>query len=164
VIVEVGDIDSGSGDTEPYRYIKSDTASISDFGLRQRRINNSSVVDDTVAEELASAFLERYSTFARNMSLTLPFNKELIETSLPLPRAVIYTASMPLKYKYSTFKYGDGTKYSGVNHHRIDSISYSLKDASIETYIELNWGKPDITNRFEKLQFDLEQRRQAAGV
>jgi hypothetical protein len=169
VLVEGGDIDdgTGSGDTVPFRYIKSDQASIDAYGLKQARINNSSVVDSTVAEELAASYLARYKEYLRNMSLTLPFNKSKIEATLPLARATVYTDSLPLKHKYAQIKYGGGTtggKYSGTTHHRIDSLSYSLKDASIDTYVELNWGKPDVTNRFEELQFNLEQQRQAAGV
>jgi hypothetical protein len=71
---------------------------------------------------------------------------------------------MPLKHKYGEIKYGDGSKYSEINHQRINSISYSLKDSSLDTYVELNTGKPDITNRFEELEFNLDQQRQSAGV
>lgn len=164
VLIEGGDIDDGNGDTVPFRYIKTDAASVAEFGLKQKRINNSSVVDSAVADSLATSVLARDRTYLRNMALTLPFNNSLIESSNPLPRVVIEDASMYLKHKYGTFKYGDGTKYSGANHNRIDSISYSLKDASLDTYVELNYGKPDVTNRFEELAFNLSQQRQAAGV
>lgn len=169
VLIEGGDIDdgTGSGDTVPFRYIKTDQASIDCFGLKQKRVNNSSVVDSTVADRLASSVIEKYKSYLRNMSVTLPFNKSLIEDAVPLQRPVIGDDTMPLKHKYAEIQYGGGAtggKYSGTVHQRIDSIAYSLKDASLETYIELNYGKPDITNRFEELAFNLDQQRQAAGV
>ena len=167
VIVEGGDIDDGkgTGDTVPYRYIKTDTASVAAFGVKQKRISNSSVVDSTVADKLATSILAIYNTFQRNMSLTLPFNKSMIESATPLPRVVIDDNSLPVRHKYGTFKYGTtGYHYTGLTDNRIDSISYSLKDASLDTYVELNYGKPDVTDRFEELQFNLEQQRQAAGV
>ncbi|OQA56548.1 MAG: hypothetical protein BWY42_00967 [Candidatus Omnitrophica bacterium ADurb.Bin277] len=167
VHVEGGDIDdgTGTGDTVPFRYVKSDQASIDAYGLRQKRISNSSVISASIAEQLATSYMDKHKDFVRNMSLTLPFNKSLIEETLPLTRVIIDDDQLPIKRKYGTFKYGtSGYKYSGNTHHRIDSISYSLKDASLDTYVELNYGKPDVTNRFEELQFNLEQQRQAAGV
>lgn len=160
VYIEGGDI-SGV----PYRYVSSDSGSITLYGLREKRVSNSSVVDATVAATLANSILERYKTYLRNSRLTLPFNKSLIESSVPLPLAGIIKAPKLGTRQYATFKYGTGNgTYCGETTYKIESIEYTLKDVSLETRIELNEGKPDFTDQFELLQFQLEQERQDAGV
>lgn len=160
VYIEGGDVGG-----VPYRFVKSKPWSIATFGLKEKRISNSSVVDDTVAGVLADSVLNKQEMYMRNVRLDLPFNKSLIETNNPLDLVVIVDQPKLRGKKYSTFKYGAGNAgYSGETTYRIDSVDYQLKDVSIDTTIELNDGKPDITSDFELLEFELEQQRQAAGV
>lgn len=321
VIVEGGIVSSA-----PYRYLQTEDWSVTAFGLKQERFNNSSVIDATLAAKFASSILNKRANYVRNISLTLPFNKTLIESSNPLPLVAIKKATDQYTKKYGTFKYGassskplnqisngnfeDGTpptgwtlvgadavvarsttqvkigtyslaltragtdclayqtfhenfglpywngktvtagcwvwadtadvacivvddgggtggqasgfhsgdstwqwltvsttlypdsntsinlqvrtadktayfdgaivvegsecdafypgggnkKYSGELTHRLNSVEYSLKDVSLDTTVELNFGKPDIMNRFEELAFSLEQQRQSEGV
>jgi|GEM_PF-4626365 len=162
VYIEGGDIAG-----VPYRYVKSDAGSIAIYGLKEKRMSNSSVIDSTVADKLASSILSKYSTFQRNTRITLPFNIALIESAVPIPPAVVVPVSVPLKVQYGGFKYGTGAgtgKYCGDTLYKFNNIRYSLKDASLYTEIEFNEGKPDITGELETLFFELEQERQGAGV
>lgn len=150
-------------DGVPYRYIQRNQASIDLFGLKQKRFNNSSIVSEEVAQKFASSILDRYHIYLRNMRINLPLNKTLIEETTPIPLVAIHKNPKQITYKYGTFKYGEQA-YSGEQLHRIESISYQLMDLSIDTTIELNFGKPEITNEFNELDFKIEQQRQAQGV
>lgn len=160
VYIEGGDVGG-----VPFRYVKSNQSSIDAFGLKEQRLSNSSVVDNTVATVFADSVLNKRETYLRNIRLRIPFNKSLIETNNPLDLVVIVHQPKLVTKKYGTFKYGAGNAgYSGETSFRIDSIEYDLKDVSLDTSIELNEGKPDITNDFELLNFQIEQQRQAAGI
>ncbi len=171
VYIEGGDIDdgTGTGDTVPFRYVATNDASIAHYGRKEKRISNSSVVDATVAAKLASSILERYQSYQRNTRISLPFNKDLLEETIPLGNIGIVNVPKQRTKKYSQFKYGgragvDGWVYCGEPRYKIASISYELKDLSVSADVELNEGKPDVTAQFELLEFQLEQQRQAQGV
>lgn len=149
----------------PYRYTKSNAASIALFGLKEKRITNSSVIDSTVADVLATSILKKYESYVRNPSVELPFNKSKIETNNPLDLVVICDQPKLVSKKYATFKYGEGNLgYSDETKYRIESIEYELRDVSMLTTLNLNEGKPDLDNMFEALMFDIEQQRQSEGV
>lgn len=158
VIIEGGDVND-----VPYRFIKRNQSSVDLFGLHQKRYSNSSIVDQTVAEVFATSIMSRSHIYSRNIRLTLPLNKTLIESSTPLPLIAIHKNPKQITHKYGTFKYGE-QKYSGEQQHRIESIAYELKDLSVSTEIELNFGKPEINDRFKTLEFELDQQRQVQGV
>ena len=156
-------IEGGDIDGTPYRYVATNQASIDLYGLREKRISNSSVVSDTVASVFAASEFATKATYLRNTRIKLPFNKSLIESATPVPLATIIKDPEPYTRQYGTFKYGAGA-YCGETEYRISSISYFLKDASLETTVELNDGKPDLEAKFDLLDFQLEQQRQASGV
>lgn len=160
VYIEGGDIDG-----VPYRYVKANQSSIDDFGLKEARFQNSAIVTDAVGEVYADSILRKYEMYTRNVRINLPFNLSLIEENNPLDLVVIIAQPKLRTKKYGTFMYGAGNGgYTDETKYRIDSIEYSLKDVSLDTTIELNEGKPSITNDFELLQFELEQQRQSSGV
>lgn len=168
-IVNVVYVEGGDVNEVPYRFIKTSQWSIDAFGRKEKRVKNSSVVDNTVANVLADSILDRFNTYQRNVRLAIPFNKELVESSIPLGKVAIVHVPKQITKKYGQFKYGtkvggNGWTYSGEQLYKIASIEYELKDSSLFTSIELNEGKPDVTAQFELLEFQLEQQRQAQGV
>lgn len=168
-IVNAVYIEGGDVNDVPFRLTKTSQWSIDAFGRKEKRVNNSSVVDETVATVLANSILDKYSTYQRNVRISLPFNKALIEAILPVGHVSIIHPVKTRTKKYGTFKYGtyasgNGWRYCGENQYRINSIDYELKDSSLYTSIELNEGKPDVTAQFELLEFQLEQQRQSQGV
>lgn len=156
IIIEGGEV-SGT----PVRYVKTDSASVTKYGLRETRVVNSSIRTELVAEQMANAYLNKYSEFQRNFRAILPLANTLIEETTPLDLVVIDTNPRPDVPKYGSFKYGND-KYGAEEDYRIRNIHYTLNDTSLTIEIEFNEGKPDITKQIEELEFELEQLREAS--
>lgn len=159
VVIEGGDVDG-----EPFRAVFSDGSSISDYGrVFEERIRNSAVLDYSVAERLALSYFRKYADYSRNIRITLPRYNQKIESTLPIPLAAIDKNPKVSTWKYGTFKYG-AQKYTSDTYHAVKRIDYSLNDTSLRVEIEFNQGKPDLNKKLERIQFEIEQQRQAAGV
>lgn len=159
VYVEGGDVAD-----VPYRLTKSDTESIANYGLREKRVSNSSVIESVLATSLANSILDKFKDFLRNVRIKVPFNTELVESTNPLPLMAIVPFPRDVSMVYGGFLYGTKT-YGGTDDNLIISrIDYELRDVSLLTTIESEQGKPDFVDQFNLLNFELEQQRQAQGV
>jgi len=155
VIVEGGEVND-----VPVRVVVTRS---SPYETSEKRINNAAVLSQTVGERLGEAYLDRYGDFLRNTRIVLPRNKTFIEETVPMKRAIIDRDPRPNVWHYGTLKYGT-QKYASEEEYIIRRIIYQLNDTSLTTEIEFGEGKPDVKDRFEELQFKLEQQRQTAGV
>lgn len=158
VYVEGGDV-SGT----PFRVVRQDAASISQYGLREQRVFNSSVRETAIANALGDSVLAEKKEFIRSVRVSIPFNRDLLESSNPLPRFSV--VKLPRQDAiYGTFLYGEQF-YGGTDDKLVmDRIDYELRDVSLLTTIESGFGKPDLVDQFKLLEFELEQAQQQAGA
>lgn len=150
VIIQGGDV-AGS----PYFNTYDDTASQLKFGRRDKVIENSAIVTNTVAEQYASAIFAEYRDVLRRASCELVNYNIRIEDTIPLPLVQILAGGTTYGTKYyGTFLYG------GFISRQINRIRYSIDDnGNMKIGLEMGARRPSIAEELAKLDFKLEQQR-----
>lgn len=147
LIIEGGDVENEAGDSVPFRSIEEDQASIDLYGLHQKVVKNSSITDAYLAKQYAQSVFYKQAMYSRNLSVRLPFNKKLIETSVPLGRVTMSKNPLFRRKKYGTFKYcaADGNiltdyEFELWNFLQLDAMEYATDGAAQSAYVTNDAG------------------------
>lgn len=153
VVVIGGDV-AGS----PFTRIVNDTTSQLKFGRRDKVIQNSAVVTNSVADQLGDSVLTEYREIVRRATCQL-IGEEQIEATIPIglfeirPRGTRYGEKV-----YNSFL------YSGLISYQINRIQYKLDNqGNLTTSLQLGQLRPSISETISRLEYKLEQEA-AQGV
>ncbi len=128
------------------------------YGLLTQVIQNSAVVTDTVAQQLATAKFAEFNDVIRKATFDLIGIETLIENSFPLGLVNILAKQI----KYGEKKRGE-MLYSGNVNFIVNRINYTLSNNnSLGISIDLEKIRPKISEKISQLEYSLEQQRSAA--
>ena len=147
VIIIGGDV-SGS----PFTRVANDTASQNKWKRRDKVVQNSSVVTNAVADQLATAIFAESNDITRRARLTL-LDEQQIEVSLPVPLVQI-VGKAPT---WGTKKWGTFL-YSGRISYQVNRINYKIDDNSnMIISLELGRLRPNIAEDISQLEYRIDQ-------
>lgn len=148
-------IKGSSGFEEPANNTESQSA----YGLRSKTISNSAITTSSVAQRYGTGLLADDARPKRRTSVTKAINKQLYETSVPLPKMVIVKEPLTAPTKYGVPIYGDGTLYGGLVSFYIDKIAYRLQSEGTSVKFNLGQPRPDAATQIAQIQNDINQVR-----
>lgn len=159
VIIQGGDVGGSpfrpDETTSPY----NNTSSQTKYGRHDFVYQNSAIVTDTVAEQIAASILEERSDVVRRGRCELVNHEVQIEETVPIPLFQMLARGTFLGEKpYGIFL------YSGQIQFEVNRILYRLQsqDSSLSTSLELGQRRPDIAEAIGQLKFQIEQLRGAS--
>ena len=132
--------------------------SITNFGKRQRIIQNSSVVTASVATQLANSILSNAAIPEQRGDVSINPGRRLFEENVPLGRMAVMDGEVAAKY--ATIKYGTSNKYGGAFPYNIENIIYTWQGEQLFVSVQLGQPLTSLTNKIAQLEFDVEQQRQ----
>lgn len=128
------------------------------YNLRTLVLSNSSIVSDDVASQYATSYFAEYAQPQRRASCELIGYDGLLEATTPLPLVNLIAREIT----YGTRKYGTFL-YSGFIDRKINRINYSVKSrGSVQIELDFGQSRPDISEQFNRIDYNLEQQRSAA--
>ncbi len=159
VIVQGGDIAGVPFTPDPTTSSYNNTASQLKYGRRDNIYQNSSVLTDTVAQQIAQSILAEKSDVIRRARCELSNYETQIEATIPLPlfnlvaRGTFYGEKL-----YGTFL------YSGQIDFQVNRVVYKLQDedSSVKVNLELGQPLPNISETIGQLKYQLENLRSAS--
>ena len=141
--------------------IVNNSDSKTQFGLRTKIYNNSSIINDTDANRYGQAILQESSNVTRRASADLTIRSAVYHLSKPL--GVIQVPNIDAGFTRTILGaplYGV-PKYGGMDTFQINSIQYKLGPYSSGFQISMDLGstKPELFTPIARLDFELEQVR-----
>jgi hypothetical protein len=148
-----------STDNTIYSKTIDNVPSQTQFGLRAKIYNNSSINNDTDANRYGQAILQESSNVTRRASADLTIRSTVYHLTKPL--GVIQVPSIDEGFNRTIFGvplYGV-PKYGGMDSFQVNSIRYVLSQHSsgFEIAIDLGAIQPELFTPIAKLDFDLQQ-------
>jgi len=141
-----------------YKSTYNDTISQLKYGIRARVVQNSAVVTNTVASQLADAIFEEKNDVQRKASCELVGIEAQIEATNPIGLVNI----LGKEIKYAEKRYGEFL-YSGNVDRLVDRINYSVSPSNtLKIYLDLGQQKPTIAEQISQLEYKIELERSAA--
>lgn len=159
VIVQGGDIAGVPFTPNPTASAYNNTPSQLKYGRRDTIYQNSSVLTDAVAQQIAASILAEKSDVIRRARCELANYESQIEASLPLPLFnLIARGTFYGEKNYGTFL------YSGQINFQVNRAVYKLhsEDSSLTVGLELGQPLPNISETIGQLKYQLEQVRSAS--
>lgn len=149
-------IQGGEVGGSPYTFDDNDAISITKYGRREKVIQNSAIVTQTVAQQFIDATLAEYKDVVRRSRANLEDYETLIENTTPLGlllpkvRGVFYGEK-----EYGTFL------YSGRISFQINRIAYAMVNNGADLNISLALGelRPDEAEYLSRLENKIEALR-----
>lgn len=136
----------------------NDLSSQSKYNLRTELLQNSSVSTNSVAEQLATAYLSDKSEVSRRASCSLINYEGQLEATIPIP----LFSEISRNVKYGQKKYGTFL-YSGTVSRVINRINYSLtNNNSLKITLDLGQLRPNLAEDLKQLEYKLDQTASAA--
>lgn len=119
---------------------------------RDKVIQNSSIVSNTVADQFADAIFAESNGISRRAKLQL-LDGQLIETTIPIPLVQVVAKSVTL----GTKKYGEFL-YSGRISYQVNRVDYRIDDLG-NMVISLGLGRlrPNIAEDLNQLEYRIDQ-------
>lgn len=158
VIIQGGDVADVPFRPNPTAAAYNNTSSQTKYGRRDLVYQNSSIITDSVAQQVAQSILAERSDVIRRARCEIAGHEEQIEETIPIPLfQMIARGTLYGEKYYGTFL------YSGQIQFQVNRIvyKYSSEDAAFTTNLELGQQRPDLAEEFGKLKYELEQLRGA---
>lgn len=159
VIIQGGDIAGvpfrPDSTTSPY----NSTASQLKYGRRDFVYQNSAIVTDAVAQQIAASILNEKADVLRRARCEIVNHETRIESTIPIPLFQLLARGTFYGEKtYNTFL------YSGQIQYRVNRVVYKLSssDAALMTNLELGQPRPDIAENIGQIKHQIEQLRSAS--
>jgi len=145
------------GGTPPFETQADDTASQTQFGLREEIVSNTAITSNPTGQNYLAALLAEKSVPVRRSSLDVGFRRRRLEEVVPVGKISVVGGAFTTKYgggKYGAFKYG------GEFGFQLQGASYALDDAGVRLRMDLGKERPSVAEQIGKILFDIEQLQQ----
>lgn len=150
VIIQGGET-GGSTYTKTY----NDTNSQEKYNRRDKVIQNSSIVSDTVSSQYADAIFSEFSDVSRRGRVELVNYDSRVESTVPIPLIQIRGKNVTYDTRYyNTFLYSDFINY------QVNRINYSIDDVGgMRVRCDIGQLRPSLAAMIGQLEHKIEQQR-----
>lgn len=147
VVIIGGDV-AGS----PFTRVANDTASQRKWGRRDKVMQNSSIVSNSVADQFADAIFTESKDISRRARLEL-VDEQLIETAIPVPLAQVVAKAITLgTRKLGTFLLNGRISY------QVNRVNYKIDNlGNMVIGLELGKLRPNVAEDLSQLEFRIDQ-------
>jgi len=132
------------------------------YGIREKILQVSSLSTNSVANRYCTMYFADNAKVTRRVTIKLERNKTFFENTVPLGKICVIDNSITRAKKYGEASaiYG-AFKYGGLPSFQIDSIKYTLDNEGTTVNISAGQARPDLAESIKRLEFELEQLRNA---
>jgi hypothetical protein len=144
----------GGGDP-PFTATYNDETSQLKWGIRAKRVQNSSITTSAVASQFADSLFAEFNDVVRRARVDL-LDEVQIEATLPIP----LFRMLPALVRYNERRYGEFL-YSGYIDYQVNRVNYNIDDSgNLIVSIQMGQLRPSIAEDISRLEYKLGQLTQ----